>query len=111
MADYTLLKNQMIRRNVDGSQFPESPTNRDRIEYLKWQTAGNTPDPIEPDPPPSQDELNIIAAKADADVIALAAMTPVQAAAWVTANVTDLASARSFLKRVAIILSVLAKRL
>jgi hypothetical protein len=50
------------------------------------------------------------AAKADAFVQQFVEMTPAQVAAWFDANVTDLASARLAMKRMAIMLLLLAKR-
>lgn len=110
MAAYSLLKDGGVRRNADGLNIPETLDYGPWQEYLVWRQS-NTPDPIEPDPPPSQEQLDAIAAKADADVQALAAMTPAQASAYVQANVNNLADAKAFLKRCAVILSVLAKRL
>jgi hypothetical protein len=50
------------------------------------------------------------AAKADAFVQQFVDMTPAQVAAWFDSNVTDLASARTALKRMALMLLLLAKR-
>jgi hypothetical protein len=50
------------------------------------------------------------AAKADAFVQQFVDMTPAQVSAWFDANVTDLASARTAMKRMALMLLLLAKR-
>ena len=50
------------------------------------------------------------AAKADAFVQQFVEMTPAEVAAWFDANVTDLASARTAMKRMALMLLLLAKR-
>lgn len=109
MALYKLIKIGV--RHEDGRTIVGSVENRDWREFLKWQADGGVPDQIDPDPPPTQEQLDVIAAKSDADVIALAGMTPAQAAAFVQASVVDLPSAKLFMKRVAVVLSVLSKRL
>lgn len=50
------------------------------------------------------------AAKADAFVASFVAMTPAQVDAYVTANVTDLASAKALLKKMSLMLLLLAKQ-
>lgn len=50
------------------------------------------------------------AVRADAFVRQFVAMTPAQVAAYVDANVSDLASARRLLKRMALMLLLLARR-
>lgn len=60
-------------------------------------------------PPPTQDQLDRIAANQYAKLIALRNMTPAQIQAWVTANVTDLATAKDAIMTLAVGLSVLAR--
>jgi transcriptional regulator of nitric oxide reductase len=50
-------------------------------------------------------------AKADARLQTLAAMTPVEVRAWVQANVNSLADAKDLLKTIAVVVSILARRL
>lgn len=59
----------------------------------------------------SKDDVDLDAARADAEVLALAAMTPAEAAAWVDANVTTIATARTALRRMVKVLCILARRL
>lgn len=95
----------------DGRNISGSLDNRDWREFLEWQAAGNTPDPQDPDPPPTQDQIDAIAAKTDIEVQALANLTPAQARARVALNVTNLADAKILLGHFAAILCVLARRL
>ena len=62
-------------------------------------------------PPPTQDQLDAVAARQNAKLAALAAMTPAQVSAWADANVTNLATAQDAIKTLAIAVSVLARRL
>lgn len=110
MADYRLTK-RGVRRIIDAADIPESIENRDWIAFTKWLADGNTADAIEPDPPPSKDEIDAAAARSETDVKALAAFTPAEARAWVMANVTTLADARTLLARFAAIMCVIARRL
>ena len=109
MAEYTLSKNGVTR--INGDNIPNSMDNRDWQAFLAWQAQGNTPDPLNPDPPPSKDQLDNAAARADSEIQALAALTPAQARAFVTANVNSLADAKALLGRMAAVLCVLARRL
>lgn len=61
--------------------------------------------------PPTQDQQDVIAAKANAKLAALRNMTPAQVGAWVDANVTNLAQAQDAIKTLAIAVSILARRL
>lgn len=45
---YKLTANGVIRD--DGVNIPADEGNRDYREYLEWLAAGNTPDPIDPEP-------------------------------------------------------------
>lgn len=90
--------------------------------YRAWLLAGNEPDPM-PTPvviPPTQAELNAqaeLAARitmqsalsADPVVQYLRTHTPAEAAAYVTNNVSDLASARNVLSKLAMICAYLAR--
>ena len=62
-------------------------------------------------PPPTQDEQDAQAAKSYGKLTALAAMTPAQVQAWVTANVTNLAQAQDAIATLAVAVSILARRL
>ena len=56
-------------------------------------------------------EADATAAKADAKLTALGAMSPAQARAWIAANVTNLADAKDVLGTLAAAVCVLARRL
>lgn len=59
MADYKLtLDGQTIVRTSDGANIPLNECNRDYRGYLAWIAEGNTPDPADPLPPPTQAALN-----------------------------------------------------
>lgn len=100
----------LILRLADGALVPADERNADYQRFLAWQAEGNTPAAADPPPAPTQDEINTAAAKADAVLTALEAMTPTQAAAYVEANVTDFQSAKALLKKFAIVIAVLWKR-
>jgi hypothetical protein len=85
--------------------------NGDYRQYLAWLAAGNTPEPRDPDPPPTQDELDTAAAKTYAKLTALKNMTPAQVTAWCDADITNLATAKDALTTLAIAVSILARRL
>jgi hypothetical protein len=109
--NYKLAKFNYIHRLDDGAYIPAVDGNNDYSAYLAWVAAGNTPLPVDPDPPPTQDELDIIAAKNYAKLTALKNMTPDQIVTWVQANVTTLATAKDAIQTLAIGLSILARRL
>lgn len=110
MANYKLATQGVIR-TLDGASIPAGVDNRDWRDYQTWLALGNTPDPKDSDPLPTQEHIDAIAAKADVEVIALSAMTPAQARAYVLTNINSLSDAKAFLGRVAAILSVLTKSL
>lgn len=56
-------------------------------------------------------EADATAAKADAKLTALGAMSPAQVRAWVAANVTNLADAKDVLGTLAVAVSILSRRL
>lgn len=57
-----------------------------------------------------EDESVRLVAKADAFVQQFIEMTPAEVDTWITSNVTDLASARNLLKKISIMLLLLARR-
>jgi hypothetical protein len=104
---YTDSTNTVVYRiNEDGS------CESHLVEVIAdWLAEGNTPEPADPPPPLTKDELDIIAAKTHAKLVALKNMTPAQVQAWCDANITNLAQARDALTTLAIAVSILARRL
>lgn len=45
MSAYRLSDNGMVIRTSDEASIPADPKNQDRVAYLAWLAAGNTPDP------------------------------------------------------------------
>jgi len=119
MARYRLLERGVLDTQ-DGTVIPDLSHPKWR-DYIQWVTAGNIADPlIVPVHVPSAAEIAALAElaaqaairaelKADAAVQALRNRTPAECAAWIDANVTDLASARAVLKILARILALLAR--
>jgi hypothetical protein len=100
-----------VIRLADGAFVPDDSKSHAWQQYQAWVAAGNTPQPADPPPPPSQDELDAASAKAYAKLQALMGMTPAQVQAWVSANVTNLAQAQDAIATLAIAVAVLARRL
>lgn len=107
---YKLLKFG-VRRIADDACIPEAAANSDWKRYQEWLAAGNTPEPADPEPPPTQDELDAAAAKQYVKLRALSQMTPAQVQAWMAANINNLADAKDALTTLAIAVSILSRRL
>lgn len=108
---YKLINEKFIKRIDDGATIPNDDKNHDWIDYQAWLALGNVPDPADPPPPPTQDEIDTAAAKQYAKLTALRAMTPTQVQAWVAANVTNLPQAQDAIATLAVAVSILARRL
>lgn len=100
-----------VLRIADGAFIPPDNKNSDWQVYQKWLSDGNTPLPKDPDPLPTQDEIDATAAKSYGKLAALKGMTPAQVQAWVDANVSTLADVKDALKTLAIAASILARRI
>ena len=107
--------------NVAGKRITRS-NGVEWADYRQWLRAGNAPDPMPPEPvvPPTPEiiaalaELDARAAmrtalRADGVVQYLRTHTPAEVAAYVDANVTDLASARSVISKMAMVVAYLAR--
>jgi hypothetical protein len=94
---------------------------REWADYRAWLISGNTPDvPVPVVIPPTQAELDAAAEiaarttmrndlRADSTVTYLRNHTPAECAAYVNSNVTDLASAKTVLSKLAMIVAYLAR--
>jgi hypothetical protein len=100
-----------VMRIVDGAFIPPDNKNLDWRDYQKWIADGNTPLPKDPDPLPTQDEIDATAAKQYGKLTTLKGMTPSQVQAWVDANISTLADVKDALKTLAIAASILARRI
>ena len=113
MADYQLTATNIIIRTFDGASIPNDPANRDRIEYDVWVAKGNVPDSyVIPSPTPQQIRITSFLNDLDRQVLMgkLTNATPDQIKTYVTANVTDLASARLMLTKIILILAIVANQ-
>lgn len=109
---YQLIRgSDSIRRLADMACIPRDARNVDYQAFLAWQAAGNTVLPADPAPPPTQEDLDRLAANAYAKLTALRGMTPAQVAAWVDANATTVAQHTDAIKTLAIGVSILARQL
>jgi hypothetical protein len=54
MSDYKLLDGGGVKHVPSGRSIPDDPRNRHWQEYQNWLAAGNTPEPADPEPEPSQ---------------------------------------------------------
>ena len=100
-----------VVRIIDSALIPPDIKNSDWVDYLKWVSDGNIPLPKDPDPLPTQDEIDATAAKQYGKLAALKGMTPAQVQAWVDANISTLADVKDALKTLAIAASILARRI
>lgn len=53
---YKIASHGVIRLS-DDAYIPDDPTNRDWRKYQQWLKAGNKPQPADPEPEPTTDEL------------------------------------------------------
>ena len=83
----------------------------DGVNFSKPAPIPLTQEQIDAQAKSAKDKADAIAAKADAKLQALSAMTPTQVRAWVAANVSTLADAKDALATLAVCVSILARKL
>jgi hypothetical protein len=119
MARYALRRVGVLDKTTDNEI-----TRLDSIQwrlYQEWLAAGNTPDPMPiVDDTPTQAELAALAEIANRDTMRatlvadntvqfLRTHTPLEAAAWIQANVNDLATAKNVLAKIGMVVAYLAR--
>lgn len=119
MAIYALLPHNRVWSAEAGRSF-------ERIDhvlwsaYQAWLAGGGVPDPLPPEPPLPPAEIAARAElaardamrdslRADSTIQFLRTHTPAECEAWVAANVTDLASAKLVLGKLAMVVAYLAR--
>lgn len=124
---YKLIRNSAaVLRLVDGASIPDDERNSDRQAFIRWRDgwmerledgtevvhAPHDPEPADPEPPPTQDDLDAAASRADAKLAAVAAATPAQIRAWANQNFPTLTAAeRDKLGTLAVAVGILARRI
>lgn len=108
-ALYRLEQLGQVVRVADNAMISPDPRHPDRIAFDRWIAQGNAPDPFVEDATVAaakarQATLDADAARADL-LTRLRSATPAQLNAYVDAQVTDLASARTMLKRILLVLA------
>jgi len=101
----------IVIRLADNAHIPNDPTNRDYSEYLKWRAVGNVPDPYVEDPEVAaqrgrRENFNADTMRQEL-LTQLRNATPDQINTYVNNQVTDLASARTLLKKILLVIAII----
>ncbi len=120
MIMYKLTKSIGVIRLSDNTFIPEDLGNSDYARYLEWLAGGNTPQPAQTQAEIDAENLRNAKnaateaakqeIKMDNFVQNFIEMSPAQVSNYIENNVTDLASARTMLKRMGVMLLLLARR-
>lgn len=124
---YKQLRNSTsVLRLTDGACIPADPQNADFAQFVRWRDGWtekledgtevvhppHVPALADPAPPPTQDEIDAVAARADAKVATLAGRTPAQHRDWVNRNFPSLTDPeRDKLGTLAVVVGILARRI
>lgn len=110
---FKLLRNSTsVLRLADGATIPDDERNIDRQKYQLWIGEGNAPEPADPEPPPTQDELDAEAAKRDTAIAALAGLTNAQVRTYINNSFPSLTAAeRDKLGALAVIVKNMVRRI
>ena len=119
MSRYHLKRVGVHDRDNARDVTPESPF---WAEYREFVRAGGVVDPepfVAPEPPSPEEvaalaelaarEVMVADLKADSTIQFLRTHTPAECSDWVNANVTDLASAKQVLSKMAMVVAYLAR--
>lgn len=79
--------------------------------FCRLATASDNPPGITLDAQGQKDQADAVAARSYAKLVTLTNMSPAQIQTWVTANVTDLATAKDAILTLAVAVSVLGRRI
>ncbi len=92
--------------------IPFIESNNDYINYLNFLAGGGVPDPADPAPIPSQEEIDRAAARADTKLQLLASKTPAQIKTFVNSNLTLSTQAdKDFIASIAVAIGILYNNL
>ena len=108
-TSYKLSGNGVVRTR-DGVFIPRDPDNIHWREYEAWLDDGHSPEPADP-PPPEEGARRARrqALRAYSMIQRLETATPAEIDAWIDANVTTIAQARTVLKALCVAMSVLLR--
>lgn len=115
---YKLSQNSTsITRLSDGASIPADPRNTDYAAYIQWLTEGNTPTPYVKPPgeiiaeaASAQLAVDTLTVKTDPAVTAMLLLSPAEQSTALD-TMTTLPQLRAEVKRLAMVVAILAKKL